>query len=169
MIEPMRRHHGGRRAGSGEHGLPSCAGPEPAALLDRDHPWGSRGRCGAARSTPRRRSAASALGRRQSWTLVGAWGTCRADAPISVVETRPGIGCDTPTASSRGNAAVNSRRSLRCRRGITSRDARKKIRNRFAAEHNCLATFRSTPRDSRFHAPRVVELYLRFTRNQTWV
>src|SRR6266508_961668 len=115
----MRRHHGGRRAGSGEHGLPSCAGrPEPAALLGRDHLWGSRGRCGAARSTPPRRSAASALGPRQSWTLVDGRGTYRADAPISVIETRLGSGAALPTASSRGNAAVNSRRSLRCWRGL---------------------------------------------------
>jgi hypothetical protein len=46
-------------------------------LLGRDHLWGSRGRCGAARSTPHRRSAASALGRRHvdPGRSSAAWGT----------------------------------------------------------------------------------------------
>src|SRR6266508_2071106 len=79
---------------------------------------GSRGRCGAARSTPRRRSAASALGRRQSWTPVGGLGYVSRRRPNQRDRDKAWDRVRRSHCFKSRNAAVNSRRSLRCWRGL---------------------------------------------------
>jgi hypothetical protein len=93
LIEPLRCHHGGSQRVPASMRCPAALGwPKPARLSGGIHAGVVGGRSGAAGSTSLC-SLCRARGGTGCARGVGARG--RADALIGVIETRPGVGCDT--------------------------------------------------------------------------